>query len=104
MKIRKSDYVVVIKGKDKGKKGKVLKVLTDKNRVIVERIRLLKEYIRPNPSKNIQGGIVEKEASISASDVMIYCSNCEQGVRIGIKIIDKNTKIRVCKKCGSNFD
>lgn len=104
LKIKKNDVVVVIAGKDKGKKGKVLKVFKDRNMALVEKVRLMKEFVRPNPSRNIQGGIVEKEAPIHISNIMLYCSECERGVRVGIKILGDGSKVRTCKKCGAIFD
>lgn len=104
LKIKKNDVVVVIAGKDKGKKGKVLKVFKDRNMALVENVRLMKEFVRPNPSRNIQGGIVEKEAPIHISNLMLYCSECDRGVRVGIKILGDGSKVRTCKKCGAIFD
>ncbi|MGQ9618112.1 MAG: 50S ribosomal protein L24 [Candidatus Aminicenantia bacterium] len=104
LKIKRNDVVVVVAGKDKGKKGKVLKVFKNKNMALVEKVRLMKEFVRPNPSKNVQGGIVEKEAPIHISNLMIYCSECDRGVRVGFKMLQDGSKVRVCKKCGSIFD
>jgi large subunit ribosomal protein L24 len=104
LKIKKNDVVVVIAGKDKGKKGKVLKVFKNRNMALVEKVRLMKEFVRPNPSKNIQGGIVEKEAPIHISNLMLYCPECDRGVRVGIKFLGDGSKVRVCKKCGAIFD
>lgn len=104
LKIKRNDVVVVIAGKDKGKKGKVLKVLKKRNMAIVEKVRLMKEFVRPNPAKNIQGGIVEKEAPIHISNLMLYCPECDRGVRVGIKILGDGSKVRTCKKCGAIFD
>jgi large subunit ribosomal protein L24 len=97
--LRKGDLVIVKKGKDKGKTGKVLKVIPEKNRIIVEKVNFVKEFIRPDRSRNIQGGIMEKEAPLSIANVMIYCSECEQGVRLKRKTLDDGSKIRVCHKC-----
>jgi len=99
MAIKKNDTVVVIAGKDKGKSGKVLKVLPEKNRVIVEKLNFSKEFIRRDQSKNIQGGIMDKEAPIHVSNVKIFCSECGQGVRIRTKKLEDGSKIRVCSKC-----
>ncbi len=105
IKLRKNDPVIVIRGKkeDKGKKGKISRIIPIKERVVVEKVHIVKEYVRPNPQKNIQGGIVEREGSIPISSVMYYCHDCEQGVRIGYKI-EKDIKTRVCKKCGIVLD
>ena len=104
-KLRKNDPVIVIRGKkqDKGKTGKIIRILQNKDRVVVEKIHVVKEYVRPNPQKNIQGGIVEKEGSIPLTSVMYYCNECEQGVRVGYKIA-KDLKHRICKKCGAVLD
>lgn len=104
LKIKKNDVVIVKVGKEKGKKGKVLKVLNGKNMAIVEKVRLMKEFVRPNPSRNIQGGIVEKEAPIHISNLLLYCPECDRGVRVGIKILGEGSKVRTCKKCGAIFD
>ncbi len=99
MVIRKNDTVVLLTGKDKGKTGKVLKVIPEKNRVIVEKLNFVKEFIRRDQSKNIQGGIMEKEGPIHVSNVQIYCTDCAQGVRLRSKQLDDGTRVRVCSKC-----
>ena len=101
--IKKNDSVLVLAGKDKGKKGKIIRLLPDKKRLVVEKVHIVKEYVKANPQKNIQGGIVDREGSIPMASVMYYCSECEQGVRIGYKI-EKEEKSRVCKKCGVVLD
>ncbi len=103
-KIKKGDNVIVITGKDKGKTGKVLRVLPKKERIIVEKINFVKKSVRPNPQKGVQGGVVEREAPIHISNVMYYCSNCGQGVRVGFKILEDSSKVRYCKKCGTTLD
>lgn len=105
LKLKKGDSVIVIRGKreDRGKTGKILRLLPDKKRLVVEKIHIVKEYVRANPQKNIQGGIVEREGSIPMGSVMYYCKECEQGVRIGTKIIG-DRKQRVCKKCNMVID
>ncbi len=102
--LRKGDLVIVKKGKDKGKTGKVLKVIPEKNRVIVEKVNFVKEFIRPDRSRNIQGGIMEKEAPLSIANVMIYCSECEQGVRLKRKALEDGSKVRVCHKCDLSLE
>ena len=104
-KLKKNDPVIVIRGprNDTGKIGKILRFLPEKHRVVVEKIHMVKEYVRPNPQKNIQGGIVEKEGSIPLSSVQYYCRECEQGVRVGKKVSDSG-KARVCRKCGTPLD
>ncbi len=104
MGLKKGDLVIVKKGKDRGKTGKVLKVLPEKNRVIVEKVNFVKEFIRPDRSRNIQGGIMEKEAPLSIASVMVYCSECEQGVRQKRKILEDGSKVRVCHKCDLSLE
>ena len=104
LKIKKNDNVIVISGKDKGKTGKVIKVLPNKNRVIVEKINIVKKHVRPNPQKGVQGGTLDKEAPINISNVMYLCSNCGVGVRVGFKHLDDGSKVRYCKKCGTTLD
>ncbi len=105
MKLRKNDPVIVVRGnkKDRGKIGKINRILADQNRIVVEKVRIIKEYVRPNPQKNIQGGIVEREGSVPIANVMYYCKECEQGVRIGYKV-SEDLKQRICKKCGTVLD
>ena len=99
MRIRKNDNVRVIAGNDKGKEGKVLKVFPTDNRVIVEKINLIKRHQRPNQN-NPQGGIVEKEASINASNVMLVCPSKKEPTRIGKEILSDGSRARVSKRSG----
>ncbi len=103
--IRKNDKVKIIAGKDKGKIGSVLKVIRKKNnnRVLVENINMLKHHVKPNV-KNKQGGIVEKEAPIHSSNVMLMCSKCLSSVRIKIQVLEDGNKTRVCGKCSEIID
>jgi large subunit ribosomal protein L24 len=104
-KLKKNDTVIVKSGRrqDKKKTGKILRIVSEKNRVVVEKVHIIKEYVRANPQKNIKGGIVEREGTIPIEKVMYYCKECEQGVRIGFRISDSG-KQRVCKKCGVVLD
>jgi large subunit ribosomal protein L24 len=102
--IKKGDTVIVIRGKDRGKTGKVLRVLPDKQRAIVERVNFIKEFIRQDRSRNIQGGIMEKEAPIHLSNLMLFCSECNRGARVKNKILEDGTKIRVCHRCETSLD
>jgi large subunit ribosomal protein L24 len=102
--VRRNDNVLVITGKDRGKRGRVLKVLPEKNRLIVEGVNMIKRHTKPNPGKNIKGGIVEKEAGINVSNVMVVCSNCGKHTRIGHNILPDGTKVRTCKRCNSTLD
>jgi large subunit ribosomal protein L24 len=104
LRLKKGDTVIVKKGKDKGKIGKVLMIFPEKNRILVEKVHFVKEFIRPDRSKNVQGGIMEKEAPLSAANVMIYCSECEQGVRIQSKALDDGSRVRACQKCGLTLE
>jgi large subunit ribosomal protein L24 len=102
--LKKNDVVVVIKGKDKGKTGKILKVIPEKRRAIVEKVNFVKEFIRPDRSKNISGGIMEREAPIQVSNLMLYCSECGKGVRVRKKVLEDGSKIRVCSKCEADLE
>ncbi len=102
--LRKNDVVVVVKGKDKGKTGKILKVIPEKNRAVVEKVNFVKEFIRPDRSKNIQGGIMEREAPIHVSNLMLFCSECSQGVRTRKMKLKDGSQIRVCGKCETNLE
>jgi large subunit ribosomal protein L24 len=102
--IRKNDTVLVIGGKDRGKRGRVLKILPDKNRLIVEGVNMIKRHTRPNPQKNIKGGIVEREASLHASNVQLVCPECGVQTRVGRKILGDGRKVRVCRKCEGVVD
>jgi len=99
MHVKKGDTVVVIAGKDKGKKGKVLTALPKKNRVIVEGVNMLTKHNKPS-QMNPQGGIIHQEGSIDVSNVMVYCSKDKRAVRVGTKVTDDGKRVRVCKKCG----
>ncbi len=102
--IRRNDTVVVTAGKDRGKKGRVLKIHPSTNRLIVEGVNFIKRHTRPNPQKNIKGGIVEREASIHASNVQLVCPECGAKTRIGRKILTDGRKVRVCRKCEGVVD
>ncbi len=98
-KIRKGDLVLVIAGKDKGKTGKVTKVLPRENRVIVEGVNIVKRHMRAR-SQAQPSGIIEMAAPIHVSNVMLICPNCGEPTRVGFKITETGDKLRVCKKCG----
>ena len=101
--IKKDDKVKVIAGKDKGKIGKVLKVVKKKNRILVENINMVKRHSRPT-AKNKQGGIVEGEAAIHWSNVMVMCNKCITPVRMRTQRLEDGKKIRVCRKCNEAID
>lgn len=102
--IRKNDIVIVRQGKDKGKTGKVLVVYPDKGRAVVERMNFVKEFIRPDRSKNKQGGIMEKEAPLPISRLMLYCEECGQGVRAKTTRHDDGSRTRTCPKCDNSLE
>jgi large subunit ribosomal protein L24 len=102
--IRKNDNVLVITGKDRGKRGRVLKVIPGSNRLLVEGVNMIKRHTRPNPNKNVQGGIVEREASLAASNVQLVCPECGAQTRVGRKILGDGRKVRVCRKCEGVVD
>ena len=103
MQIRRNDSVMVIAGKERGKTGKILRVLPDKDAVIIERVNLVKRHTRPRGPQQ-PGGIVEKEAAMHASDVMIMCDKCNAPVRIGRKILADGKKLRICRRCGEALE
>lgn len=104
MSIRKDDQVVVRAGKDRGKKGRVLQVLTAKNRVVVEGVNIMKRHTRPNPQKNIKGGIIEREAPIHASNVMLLDPETNLATRIGHKTLPDGSRVRIGRKSGAVVD
>jgi large subunit ribosomal protein L24 len=101
--IKRNDLVMVTTGKEKGKTGKVLKVIPKKNRVVVEKVNFIKRHQRPTGQLR-QGGIIEKEGPIHVSNVSIMCGKCNQPVRIGRKILENGKTVRMCKKCGEVLD
>ena len=102
--IRKNDQVVVRAGKDRGKRGRVLSVLPEKNRGIVEGVNLIKRHTRPNPQKNIQGGIVEREGAIHASNVMLVDPETNAPTRLGSKTLPDGSRVRISRKSGAVVD
>ena len=99
-RIRKDDKVMVTAGKDKGKVGKVLKILPKKNAVLVEKVNMVKRHTKANPYAKIPGGIVEKEAALDISNVALLCDGCAKPAKIGYKMTADGKKVRFCKKCG----
>jgi large subunit ribosomal protein L24 len=102
--IRKNDTVIVTVGKDTGKRGRVLRVLPDTHRLIVEGANLIKRHTRPNPQRNIKGGIVEREAALHVSNVQLVCPECGQMTRVGHRILTDGRKVRICRKCEGVVD
>ncbi|RLD93626.1 MAG: 50S ribosomal protein L24 [Aquificota bacterium] len=101
-KIKRDDLVLVIAGKDKGRRGKVLRVFPRRSRVMVEKVNVVKRHQRP--TQTIQGGIIEKEAPIHLSNVMLICPKCGEPTRVGFKFLQDGRKVRSCKKCGEIID
>lgn len=101
--IKKNDSVMVIAGKEKGKTGKVLRIIPKKDRAIVEKLNMVKRHMRPGQYSR-QGGIVEKESGIHISNLMLVCSKCTDPTRVGVKILENDQKVRYCKKCGEVID
>ena len=102
--IRKGDQVKIIAGRDAGKSGRVLSINAKKNTVVVEHASIIKRHTRPNPGKNIKGGIVEKEASINVSNVMVVCASCGKHTRIGHTVLSDGSKVRSCRRCNTALD
>ena len=103
IQLKKDDKVKVIAGKDKGKVGKVLKVNTKKSSILVENINIVKRHTKPN-AQNRQGGILESEAPIHWSNVMLMCSKCIEPIRVKNKVLDDGKKVRICSKCNEIID
>src|SRR5262245_61715364 len=104
IQIRKNDQVIVRAGRDKGTRGRVLMVLPDRNRAVVEGVSLVKRHTRPNPQKNIKGGIVEREASIHASNVMVVDPDSNTPTRIGHKTLADGSRVRIARKSGLELE
>ena len=98
-KIKKNDMVMVISGRDRGKTGKVMRVLRERGRVVIERLNMVKRHSKARGAAS-PGGIVDKEAPLHISNVMIFCERCNAPVRVGIKAADDGSKSRVCRRCG----
>ena len=104
IRLRKDDLVEVIAGKDAGKRGKVLKVMREKGRVIVQGVGFIKRHTRPNPQRNIKGGIAEREAAIHVSNVMIVSAEDDKRTRIGSKMLADGRKVRISRRSGEVLD
>ena len=97
--IKKNDTVQVITGDEKGKTGRVIAVYRGRNRLLVERLNMIKKHMKPNKNQT-QGGIIEKEGPIHRSNIMLVCAKCNKATRINHNVLENGKKIRVCKKCG----
>lgn len=100
LRIKKNDRVVVIAGKDCGAVSRVLYVIPKKNRVVVENVNMIKRHMRAR-GPNQPGGIIQREAPVHISNVMLYCEKCQKGVRFASRVTPEGAKQRVCKKCGT---
>jgi large subunit ribosomal protein L24 len=101
--VKKGDMVRVMAGKEKGKSGKITAIFSDKGRVVVENLNMIKRHTRPSRT-NTEGGIIEKEAPLSASNVLLLCGSCNQATRTGMRVLDDGSKVRFCKKCNEIVD
>ena len=102
--IKKNDEVHILRGKDRGRTGRVLIVRPRDQKIVVEGVQMIKRHTRPNPQRNVKGGIVEKEASIHISNVALVCKDCKKHTRAGSKILADGRRVRICKKCGSTIE
>jgi large subunit ribosomal protein L24 len=102
--IRRNDTVLVTAGKDRGKRGRVLKINPDTNRALVEGVNFVSRHTRPNPGKNIKGGIMKREAPLHASNLQLVCPECGARTRIGHKLLGDGRKVRTCRKCEGVVD
>ena len=102
--VRKNDNVIVVTGKDRGKRGRVLRLIPGRNRLLVEGVNFIKRHTRPDPQRNVKGGIVERESSIHASNVQVVCPECGAPTRIGHQLLGDGRKVRICRKCDGAVD
>lgn len=102
-RIKKNDTVMVIAGKERGKIGKILRILPEENRAIVERLNMVRRHMKPRGPQS-PGGIVEKEATIHLSNIMPMCEKCNAPVRVGTRRMDDGSKFRFCRRCGELLD
>ena len=100
MKVRRDDTVEVLAGKDKGKRGKVREVRPDERRVVVADVNIVKKHMKPGRSRARQAGIIDIEAPLAISNVAVVCTKCDRPTRVGARVLDDGSKVRVCKKCG----
>ncbi len=101
-KIKKDDLVEVIAGNERGKRGKVLRLLRDKDRVVVEKVNLVRKHKKADQMS--QGGILDMEAPLHLSNVAVVCAKCDRPVRLGFKVLENGSKVRACKRCGETLD
>ena len=101
--VKKGDTVVVLSGKDAGKQGRVLRVLATKGKAIVERVNFTKKHTRPNPGKNVKGGILERESPISVDKLQVICPSCNEPARLGSHRNEEGVAVRYCRKCKADL-
>jgi large subunit ribosomal protein L24 len=101
--VKKGDTVVVLSGKDAGKQGRVLRVLAAKGKAIVERVNFTKKHTRPNPGKNVKGGILERESPIAVDKLQVICPSCNEAARLGSHRNEEGVAIRFCRKCKADL-
>ena len=106
LKIHKGDQVRILSGKEAGKTGKVMRVDVEVGKVFVERLNMLKRHTKPHPKKNPQGGVIEREAPMDVSNVMVVCPACGQPTRVGYRLLEGGGKVRACRRanCGKDID
>ena len=104
MHIKKNDLVYVLSGKDRGKTGKVLKVFLDKDRAVVEGLNYIQKHTRPNPQKNVKGGILPKESPVHISNLMVVCKRCNKHSRVAFSTMQDGRKVRICGNCSELLD
>jgi large subunit ribosomal protein L24 len=104
VRVKKGDQVVVVSGKDKGKRGRVIRVSPAESKVLVEGVNMIKRHTRPIPQRNIKGGIVEREAPVHLSNVMVLDPETDRPSRVGVKVLDDGRRVRVSKRSGAILD
>jgi len=104
LSIRRGDVVKVIAGRDKGKEGRVLSVNPEKNRGTVEHVNMVKRHTRPNPQRQIKGGIVEKEGPIHLSNLLVVCGSCHKPTRVKHQRLADGKRVRACRRCGATLE
>ena len=102
--VKKNDNVVVLAGKSRGRTGRVLRVFPTEGKVIVEGVNFIRKHTRPNPQRNIKGGILEREAPVDASNLMVVCGECGKPARVGHRRLDDGKKVRICRRCDGILD
>lgn len=101
--VKKNDEVLVLAGKNRGARGRILRVLPGNDRAVVEQVNMIKRHTRPNPQAGIQGGILEREGSVHLSNLKVICPECKKPARVGRKRLEDGRGVRVCKNCGATF-